>query len=148
MGNCWRGQGKIEADTVDKRELPEICHSSNNKKTENTMVILNQLFWVHQSIQLTKFCNQGFLVRQGYRPHCSENWDPTGNTWIPRSVARIDQLCSPQGQVWEPVSQITINKSWDKETLSSLRGMSELALPFTITDSHHPYLCSAWPMIM
>ena len=70
------------------------------------------------------------LSAGGCRPHCSESGAQPGNTRIPGSW-RTARPCSPQEQAERPMSQMTINTSWDKETLSSLTGMGEPAFPFT-----------------
>ena len=100
-----------------------------------------------ESIQLTKLCNQGVFAFSGglQIPLQRER----GSAWEhpnPRELENSPAVLS-QEQAERPMSQMTINTSWDKETLSSLTGMGQPASPSQRTDSHRPYLYSMWPKL-
>lgn len=77
------------------------------------------------------FATRISLVKQGYRPQSSESWSLTGNTWIPKSASHQDRPAMlPTGEGLG-VSQITINKSWDKEIVLTDRN-EWVAFPITI----------------
>lgn len=86
-----------------------------------------------ESIQLTKLCNQGVFAFSGglQIPLQRERGLSLGTPEPQGAGEQPGRPCSPQEQAERPMSQMTINTSWDKETLSSLTGMGQPAFPFT-----------------
>lgn len=97
------------------------------------MVTLTNSSRFTKSLQLTKLCNQGvFVFTRGLQTPPQWKWGSARGTPEPRELEKSPAMLST-GAAERPRSQMTINKSWDKETLSSLVGMGEPAFPFTKT---------------